>query len=38
MDPAAASAAAPAISQVLIYIVMAAVLVWRPTGLFGQRQ
>ena len=37
MDPAAASAAAPAISQVLIYIVMAAVLVWRPTGLFGQR-
>ncbi|HZY52369.1 MAG TPA: branched-chain amino acid ABC transporter permease [Reyranella sp.] len=38
MDPAAASAAAPAMSQVLIYIVMAAVLVWRPTGLFGQRQ
>jgi branched-chain amino acid transport system permease protein len=38
MDPAAASAAAPAISQVLIYILMAAVLVWRPTGLFGQRQ
>jgi branched-chain amino acid transport system permease protein len=38
MDPAAASAAAPAISQVLIYIVMASVLVWRPTGLFGQRQ
>jgi branched-chain amino acid transport system permease protein len=29
--------AAPAISQVLIYVVMAAVLVWRPTGLFGQR-
>ena len=23
--------------QVLIYIVMAGVLVWRPTGLFGQR-
>ena len=37
MDPASASAAAPAISQVLIYVVMAAVLVWRPTGLFGQR-
>lgn len=32
-----ASAAAPAISQVLIYVVMAGVLVWRPTGLFGQR-
>jgi branched-chain amino acid transport system permease protein len=37
MGAASASAAAPAISQVLIYIVMAAVLVWRPTGLFGQR-
>ncbi|HKV14232.1 MAG TPA: branched-chain amino acid ABC transporter permease [Reyranella sp.] len=37
MGPASASAAAPAISQVLIYVVMAAVLVWRPTGLFGQR-
>lgn len=37
MEPASASAAAPAISQVLIYVVMAAVLVWRPTGLFGQR-
>ena len=38
MAPASASAAAPAISQVLIYVVMAAVLVWRPTGLLGQRQ
>jgi branched-chain amino acid transport system permease protein len=37
MGAASASAAAPAISQVLIYVVMAAVLVWRPTGLFGQR-
>jgi branched-chain amino acid transport system permease protein len=37
LSPASASAAAPAISQVLIYVVMAAVLVWRPTGLFGQR-
>ena len=37
MPPAAASSAAPAISQVLVYIVMASVLVWRPTGLFGQR-
>jgi branched-chain amino acid transport system permease protein len=37
MAPASASAAAPAISQVAIYVVMAAVLVWRPTGLFGQR-
>jgi branched-chain amino acid transport system permease protein len=37
LTASAASSAAPAISQVLIYIVMAGVLVWRPTGLFGQR-
>jgi branched-chain amino acid transport system permease protein len=37
LSTSAASAAAPAISQVLVYIVMAGVLVWRPTGLFGQR-
>src|SRR5258706_11465577 len=37
LSPSAASAAAPAISQVLVYVVMAGVLVWRPTGLFGQR-
>lgn len=37
LSSSAASSAAPAISQVLIYIVMAGVLVWRPTGLFGQR-
>ena len=38
LSAASASAAAPAISQVLVYVVMAGVLVWRPTGLFGQRQ
>ena len=37
LSAASASAAAPAISQVLVYVVMAGVLVWRPTGLFGQR-
>jgi branched-chain amino acid transport system permease protein len=37
LSPASASAAAPAISQVLVYVLMASVLVWRPTGLFGQR-
>ena len=37
LSTSAASRAAPAISQVLIYVVMAGVLVWRPTGLFGQR-
>jgi branched-chain amino acid transport system permease protein len=37
MNSADASAAAPAISQVLVYVLMAGVLVWRPTGLFGQR-
>jgi branched-chain amino acid transport system permease protein len=37
MKAADASGAAPAISQVLVYVLMAGVLVWRPTGLFGQR-
>jgi len=37
LSNSAASSAAPAISQVLVYIVMEGVLVWRPTGLFGQR-
>jgi branched-chain amino acid transport system permease protein len=37
LSPSAASGAAPAISQVLVYVLMAGVLVWRPTGLFGQR-
>jgi branched-chain amino acid transport system permease protein len=37
LSNSAASSAAPAISQVLVYIVMAGVLIWRPTGLFGQR-
>lgn len=37
LSASAASSAAPAISQILVYILMAAVLVWRPTGLFGQR-
>jgi branched-chain amino acid transport system permease protein len=37
LSASAASSAAPAISQVLVYLVMAIVLVWRPTGLFGQR-
>ncbi|MPZ35886.1 MAG: branched-chain amino acid ABC transporter permease [Rhodospirillales bacterium] len=37
LSASAAASASPAISQVLIYVVMAGVLVWRPTGLFGQR-
>jgi branched-chain amino acid transport system permease protein len=37
MSNAAASTAAPAISQVLVYVLMAGILVWRPTGLYGQR-
>ncbi|MBX9943295.1 MAG: branched-chain amino acid ABC transporter permease [Reyranella sp.] len=37
MTASAASSAAPAISQVLVYLLMAGVLIWRPTGLFGQR-
>ncbi len=34
MSPAAASAAAPAVSSMLIYLLMAVVLVLRPEGLF----
>ena len=36
MDGGGAIALA-ALASMLIYIVMAGVLVWRPTGLFGQR-
>jgi branched-chain amino acid transport system permease protein len=34
MTPAAASALAPALSSMLIYLLMAIVLVLRPQGLF----
>ena len=37
MDNATASAAGSALSSMLIYILMALVLIWRPTGLFGVR-
>lgn len=36
MAPAAASTVGPALASMLIYLIMAAVLVWRPTGLFGR--
>jgi len=36
MAPAAASTVGPALASMLIYIIMAAVLVWRPAGLFGR--
>jgi branched-chain amino acid transport system permease protein len=36
MDAGAASTVGPALASMLIYIIMAAVLVWRPTGLFGR--
>ncbi|MGE0421368.1 MAG: branched-chain amino acid ABC transporter permease [Reyranellaceae bacterium] len=38
LSTSAANTAATALSQMLVYILMAAILVWRPTGLFGQRQ
>jgi branched-chain amino acid transport system permease protein len=38
LSNSAATTAAPALSQMLVYILMAAILVWRPSGLFGQRQ
>lgn len=37
MDPAAAAQAGRTIAPMLIYILMAAVLFWRPDGLFGRR-
>ncbi len=36
MSAAAASTVGPALASMLIYLIMAAVLVWRPTGLFGR--
>jgi branched-chain amino acid transport system permease protein len=35
LDPAAATAIGAALASMAIYLLMAAVLVWRPTGLFG---
>jgi branched-chain amino acid transport system permease protein len=35
MDPASATAIGSAIASMLIYILMAVILVWRPTGLMG---
>ncbi|WP_121630807.1 branched-chain amino acid ABC transporter permease [Tropicibacter alexandrii] len=37
MEPSAATQAGSALAQIAIYVLMAAVLVWRPTGLFGAR-
>ena len=35
MDPARANAVGSALASMLIYVLMAAVLVWRPRGLYG---
>ncbi len=37
MDKSSATSAGSALASMLIYILMAVVLVWRPAGLFGQR-
>ncbi|MHA3980433.1 branched-chain amino acid ABC transporter permease [Halovulum sp. GXIMD14794] len=37
MEPAQATAVGSALASMAIYILMAGVLVWRPTGLFGAR-
>lgn len=37
MDPSAAASAGSALASMLIYVLMAAVLIVRPTGLFGAR-
>ncbi|MDO6586194.1 branched-chain amino acid ABC transporter permease [Salipiger sp. 1_MG-2023] len=36
-DPASAASAGSAFASMAIYILMAAVLIWRPTGLYGAR-
>ncbi|SFI48330.1 branched-chain amino acid ABC transporter permease [Jannaschia pohangensis] len=36
-DPATATAAGASLASMAIYILMGAVLIWRPTGLFGAR-
>ncbi|QDY70940.1 branched-chain amino acid ABC transporter permease [Qingshengfaniella alkalisoli] len=38
LDPAAASQAGRTLAPMLVYFLMAAVLVWRPSGLFGRAQ
>ncbi|MDH5529442.1 MAG: branched-chain amino acid ABC transporter permease, partial [Paracoccaceae bacterium] len=35
MGPSAAAGAGSALSSMLIYVLMAGVLIWRPQGLFG---
>lgn len=37
MDPAAASSVGSSLASMAIYILMGAVLIWRPTGLYGAR-
>ncbi len=37
MEPAAATAVGASLASMSIYVLMAGVLVWRPTGLFGVR-
>ncbi|MEP0963769.1 MAG: branched-chain amino acid ABC transporter permease [Roseobacter sp.] len=36
-DPARAASAGSALASMSIYILMGAILIWRPTGLFGKR-
>jgi len=37
MEPAAATQVGASLSSVAIYVLMAVVLIWRPTGLYGAR-
>ncbi|MEO1680324.1 MAG: branched-chain amino acid ABC transporter permease [Pseudomonadota bacterium] len=37
MEPAAATSAGASLASMAIYILMGAILIWRPTGLFGAR-
>ena len=37
LSPEAASSLGPALASILIYVLMAAILFWRPEGLFPAR-
>ncbi|MBM7069010.1 branched-chain amino acid ABC transporter permease [Actibacterium sp. 188UL27-1] len=37
LEPAGATSTGSALASMAIYILMGAILIWRPTGLFGQR-
>jgi branched-chain amino acid transport system permease protein len=37
MEPSSATSVGASLASMAIYILMGAILIWRPTGLFGAR-